>query len=527
MPNIPVIRAKTSPVPQIRTGNAWGAVEDAGNEMARIGNRIKDAENRLKSLKIEGAMKTGIGEFKASMLMRNDYDNFDTETDSYISKARNEYMEMAGGNSRMAEAVGIAFDGLSSDMKSDVTAHKIKLMSDDAVIELDHDADRTIQEMASAPDEETKNKILSRHIAKHEVLQQSGLIDRKTSEKTIEKVREQSIEQAIRFKIDNSDGTSEQKYEWFSQQSPEKWGLERSSYNRIKSDLRAQYLIDRHQKAEYEKAIKEAQKINDFNAMLQYHAGNLTPEKTVQLVSAKQISPSTGTTIMNNFARDLKEQQKEEEEEIKEKNKNIWFQNFMKLSSEVDDVIRGTRKAEDVLAHISETRDKNQIDSVYGKSLVGRLKETKEKDSPIKNPAYINKLKVIDKIREVKNRNAKSNIQKILKNDKEWSNKRTEFEEWMKENPKATTKEINERFEELIKDERKEASFGIIDSFLSAFSTRKIAEEATSKVDYSKAKEIDVMSVMPDATQHKGRIIDNPETGQSWKSDGNQWVEIK
>lgn len=40
-------------------------------------------------------------------------------------------------------------------------------------------------------------------------------------------------------------------------------------------------------------------------------------------------------------------------------------------------------------------------------------------------------------------------------------------------------------------------------------------------------KQSEIMDIMPDASEHKGKIIRDTETGKRYKSDGKQWVEIK
>jgi hypothetical protein len=400
-------------------------------------------------------------------------------------------------------------------------------MSDEAEVEITNDAELTVQAIASEEDPVKRQALLDAHKAKHEILIGSGILTRKQSKKIIDPLKDEIDELTLRKKIDAAPGTAEQKLEWLSKQDENKLGVTKKALSNITSDIKTQWMIQKHNESEAKKAFEDQQKLNGYNFMVRYHTGQLKPEELGPAISSGQIDASVGTTILNNFGRDAKETEREQEKTNKEEQEKASLKNYITFSKAIDDVSRGARTKEDVLNKITEARDKGYLVQTHAKQLAEDLIKIDKEGTPIKRPEYLNNCEVLDKMRELTNAKIKEDykgddlIGKTYESDTLWSNKKTMFTKWMEANPQATTQQVNDYFKGLMATERKKITVSWIDRFFGAGS-EKTSEAAVSKPAQTQPiKELKVNTVYTDAQGNRAKFLGKDKQGK------DQWQAVK
>ena len=452
MPVIPTAQTKAIKAPMISpqfAGQGFKALEQAGGELFDVGEKIYEAEQRVKALKIESAMKKSIQQFNDVIATSNNYEDFGDMLAKFKETGGEEFVTMAGENSTLAESSRIAWQTLVDDAEHKTNLRKIELMGEEAKLQLTDDASYIIQSIAAEPDPARRKVLIDSHQAKHEVMIGSGLITRTDSEKILEPMEYEVAAQTMRNALEAAPGTHEAKLDWLASQTHTGLGIPRKYYNQLVSDLKIQWSIDKYREKEIRRKKKEEQAWSGFEAKIALAQGSLDPDQLREMVHNESIDPTTGGTLLDKWMTTQKRRFEEYEKILDKENKRLNAKNAIRIGQDVDAALRGERDPEEVIDGIIEAISEGQISPTQGRSEAKRLGGSRSTSSPLKNPAYLNNLLALDKWIQVKNRAAK-NEEEIFENSSAWARTRTQFQVWMESNPKATPEEINRYFEQAL-----------------------------------------------------------------------------
>jgi hypothetical protein len=221
-----------------------------------------------------------------------------------------------------------------------------------------------------------------------------------------------------------------------------------------------------HQIAEEKRLKAEAQDRNYRSELVKFYSGEMNPNETLSLMAMDKIKPEQGRQLLNDFQSKVKEEKTEKTAEQKKELEDISYLNYSQLLPKVRQAVSTGRK-EDIDAMqntITEEFRKNEISDTHAKQLTDALYSAGDPKDPINDPRVKDKLGTLEKLHTAGIFGEKGTREAAIA----YSKKHDDMVDYIRSNPKATTKDIEDHFEGLIKDDKKGFWMKTVNFFLAA-----------------------------------------------------------
>jgi hypothetical protein len=221
-----------------------------------------------------------------------------------------------------------------------------------------------------------------------------------------------------------------------------------------------------HQEIEGRKQKSEAQESNYRSELVKFWSGEMNPNDTLGMIATGALDEEKGNQLLKDFRTRVDKEKTEKTDEKKKELEEISFLNYTQLLSEVKKV-GATGNQQEINAmqeRINEYFRKDEINDTHGKQLTDALYTAKDPKDPINNPLVKNKFQALDDLNNAGVFGEKGKPDSAIA----FTKKQDEFTNWVRDHPEATSKEIEDRFANLIKDEKKGFWMKAVDLFMAA-----------------------------------------------------------